>query len=740
MFYAPIDMMMPNKILPAFNDGSSTPMRDGLYEIGYSLFNDPLLASILDPERNSYESLLFGQELLPVDNSLPRQSSVLMADSGFGILRAQSEQGDERYIAIDFGEHGGPHGHYDKLSLVSYANGQQQSIDPEYSSKHYRTDVHSYWSKQTIAHNTVVVNKQSQQPSTGRVLNYSSFPFLSYIDTSADSANDDANMSRFVLLTGDYWISHFFLNSSNNSAQTYDWIHHQVGELKENYNDSVCTPWSYNSAKEANGYFFLTDLKCVDNTNAMNVSFEHSNSLLNHVWQSPYLPDNAQVNFSTDDNNVPSGSNATQLSYNFPDNKGYLVAGLLINSLRDEMPKSLELWVKGDNSENELKIRLYDAYNERFLANAGIINWSGWKKIKINSSLWTSQANNSIEDAAGKNGIMEFPIRSAGIQIRYSSRSSGAISVDELIVHYNDGKSRVVQSFDDRLIGTRVTANGFDGATLIMGNGVNDDDDNANTADIDVPFALLRVEAKDAHFISVHEAYNETVIAKQWHWTSLRKDDTVLAGELSNNSDNLTDVVFYQNNNMPIAYTVGLLNTNAQFNFLRFDNDQLLKINTQTASHIAWDSRVLLHSSASLSAEINYSADGTTVDIHLTNTQSNNSQQALPDAAISLWGPLVTQVVMGDAVIPFIKNNNTITLFSCAQRCITLEGDSNQANEMIYLYDVTNHLTPKLLATTYSDEQGHYIFSGIDPSINTQITIGNQRVSLPMSAIMFLLL
>ncbi len=92
--------------------------------------------------------------------------SSLLPATGVAMLRQAdgdfTQRPDSTAVALSYGAYGGGHGHPDKLSLVVYALGRQWL--PHFGSMPYETSWKTEWTAQTISHNTVVIDGQSQRP------------------------------------------------------------------------------------------------------------------------------------------------------------------------------------------------------------------------------------------------------------------------------------------------------------------------------------------------------------------------------------------------------------------------------------------------------------------------------------------------------------------------------------------------------------------------------------------------
>ena len=65
MFLAPIQLAMPNGVLPAFNDSTEVNVRNDLYELAYARYHDPVLVRGFPsgPRRSDF-ALWFGDDEL----------------------------------------------------------------------------------------------------------------------------------------------------------------------------------------------------------------------------------------------------------------------------------------------------------------------------------------------------------------------------------------------------------------------------------------------------------------------------------------------------------------------------------------------------------------------------------------------------------------------------------------------------------------------------------------------------
>ena len=106
--------------------------------------------------RNGFESLIFGSEA-NAGKFLP--GSVDLTNMGVSTLRQ-----DDFYLIMDYGPHGGFHGHYDKGAITLYKN---STLVKDYGSASYGLPLHEQYLKRTLSHSTVLVDGNSQLETEG---------------------------------------------------------------------------------------------------------------------------------------------------------------------------------------------------------------------------------------------------------------------------------------------------------------------------------------------------------------------------------------------------------------------------------------------------------------------------------------------------------------------------------------------------------------------------------------------
>ncbi|TMV50752.1 alginate lyase family protein [Paenibacillus mesophilus] len=152
--------------------------------------------------RQGLEAVLFGAGERDLLDKMPERPSLLLPDSGYAIGRLH---GNELGYLLDFGPHGGSHGHYDKLHLSLYHSAAGTFItDP--GMVPYGSAMRKDWYAATISHHTVTVDGKPQAPHTGKCLRFeadgSGRFHLGWF--RSDEAYPGCVINRHVLLASDW--------------------------------------------------------------------------------------------------------------------------------------------------------------------------------------------------------------------------------------------------------------------------------------------------------------------------------------------------------------------------------------------------------------------------------------------------------------------------------------------------------------------------------------------------------
>jgi oligo-alginate lyase len=93
----------------------------------------------------------------------------------------------------------------------------------------YGVPTHKTWDKQTVAHNTLVVDGRSQGRASGNLLQWQSKPQFTVAVADAVVANPQAKLTRALLMTPEYLLDVDDVRTQDGAVHTFDWVVHNFG-------------------------------------------------------------------------------------------------------------------------------------------------------------------------------------------------------------------------------------------------------------------------------------------------------------------------------------------------------------------------------------------------------------------------------------------------------------------------------------------------------------------------------
>jgi len=475
MFEVPLGFAMPDWTLPPFNDSGNVSLIDqgGLYESAYRRYGDARFTAVLDPYARGRDALFWGVEALPDPARLDLQSALFPA-AGYAVLRGQGTAGPV-YVALDYGPHGGWHGHYDKLGFVLYARDMVMGVDP--GTQSYGAPTHNTWDKVTVAHNTVVVDGQTQAEATGTLHRFAALPGLAMASADAGEAYTITDLLRTLIVAPDYVLDHFHVRATDEVTHDVDWVYHNFGALTTTL---PLTP--YAGLPSENGYQHLADPQAAVTDADWQVTFrmdEAPGGAYGSTWANdPTIT----ATFTYDQGEAVGGSGSGKLTYDFSAATGYILYLTESPDAVEEVPESLRLHLYGDGSGHDLTLRVYDSTDERFAKPLGPIDWTGWQTITATGIIsWTHYLGND-------DGIFDLPARRVAIQLTYEDGGpvSGTLYVDDVVLRYPTAGESLVEDFELERRGMRLWMLGQLSTTVVTGEGLG-----PNLLE-PVPFAMAR--------------------------------------------------------------------------------------------------------------------------------------------------------------------------------------------------------------------------------------------------------
>jgi hypothetical protein len=266
LYDAPLLYTFPDLNFPAINDSDifSLKGRHRLYELAYVRTNDVAHLMVAQfGERKSMEAFLYGPDELPEAPAKALESRVF-AGIGAAVLR-HGQGRDQLYLHLDYGPHGGGHGHQDKLALTFFGLGRQLGPDPGRLA--YGAPLQGAWYRQTFAHNTICVDGVSQRSTTGRLTLFHDGPEGAIMQGESTGAYTGVTLRRTVVLVDGLVVDVFVADSE--AEHTYDWVYHNVGTL---HTDLTMTPRPEPLGTRA-GYQHMSDIREGHTDGAWSVDF-----------------------------------------------------------------------------------------------------------------------------------------------------------------------------------------------------------------------------------------------------------------------------------------------------------------------------------------------------------------------------------------------------------------------------------------------------------------------------------
>ncbi|WP_053377143.1 heparinase II/III domain-containing protein [Paenibacillus sp. FJAT-27812] len=223
--------------LPALHDGPywREPYARELaeiFEIGLAQYGNedilPLLSKVYGqlspdaPSRSGLEAVLYGTGDWKLKPRKEQMETVLLQSSGFAVL---AHERNKLSCLLDFGSHGGSHGHYDKLNLM--LSHRSYPLTPDRGTVPYGSRLKKEWYPHTACHNTVSIGGRSQSEAQGACIKHEKEQSRSYAWIRTGDAYEGAVLDRHVLVN-DLWVLDWF-EVRLVEKQQVDWWFHYVG-------------------------------------------------------------------------------------------------------------------------------------------------------------------------------------------------------------------------------------------------------------------------------------------------------------------------------------------------------------------------------------------------------------------------------------------------------------------------------------------------------------------------------
>jgi hypothetical protein len=195
----------PDGTSPGINDSGRAPVGSGwtamAFDYAYLRYGDLNYAHTVNKTHRQLHQSPACYFPTRVYKPLPEvpvkgQGSLVFDKLGYAILRGK-DAGGETFVLMDYGPHGGVHGHRDKLNLILFADGDELAGEPQFF--RYEDDRHANWTTRSIAHWTLSVDEHSQNPTAGRLVCFADAGEVKVIRAQAGGAYAGVALDRTVV-------------------------------------------------------------------------------------------------------------------------------------------------------------------------------------------------------------------------------------------------------------------------------------------------------------------------------------------------------------------------------------------------------------------------------------------------------------------------------------------------------------------------------------------------------------
>jgi hypothetical protein len=208
----PLRAARPDYRLPAINDAGLASLQNEWNDMALYLSRDPRLAPWTLPSLDYVATV-------PANATTPGWESRDFPDFGVAVLHDRGAPGRENWVMLDYGEHGGGHGHFDKLNICCYAWGQPLNDD---LGSAYSSPLQFAWLRNTLSHCTITVDEAGQQAATGRLDFWRAPEHGPQIATaSTEGAYPGVRLERTIVLAGGAQV--FIDRAVSTNEHLYDW-------------------------------------------------------------------------------------------------------------------------------------------------------------------------------------------------------------------------------------------------------------------------------------------------------------------------------------------------------------------------------------------------------------------------------------------------------------------------------------------------------------------------------------
>ena len=205
LFDSPMKLAYPDGTAPGINDAGRAPVGGSwtamVYDYAWLRYRDPNYGkAVNDAPRQLFQSQAIYYPTV-IYTRLPEAEiegfgSLIFDSQGYAILRG-TDGGGQTFLLMDYGPHGGTHGHPDKLNLILFADGDELAGEPK--GYRYEDRRHLEWTRPTIGHWTLSVDRNQQAPHTGKLLGFYDAGNVKIMRGVSDKAYPGVALDRTVV-------------------------------------------------------------------------------------------------------------------------------------------------------------------------------------------------------------------------------------------------------------------------------------------------------------------------------------------------------------------------------------------------------------------------------------------------------------------------------------------------------------------------------------------------------------
>lgn len=208
LFDSPLRYAYPDGSAPGINDSGRTRFGDWstmCYDYAFLRYNDPAYGFLINQSPRQLHTSTDVYFPTRIFTALPEPKAATVGSTVFDGLGYAVLRGPNVYALMDYGPHGGVHGHFDKLNLILFAagnapgdKGDEMGGEPKFH--RYEDALHDEWTKVSVAHNTLTADEQTQVASEGKLLLFEDTPDLKVMQAQTATALPGALLNRTVVV------------------------------------------------------------------------------------------------------------------------------------------------------------------------------------------------------------------------------------------------------------------------------------------------------------------------------------------------------------------------------------------------------------------------------------------------------------------------------------------------------------------------------------------------------------